>query len=116
GILLLVVSAVIGTCVGTLGLLHQFAVLAAVLFLMSTAAGFRNVQLIAWFQQRVDQAMIGRVMSLVMFCAIGLMPFSLALAGIAVQWSLPGMFIVAGCMVLLVTMLATTRRAVREID
>jgi hypothetical protein len=116
GILLLVVSAVIGTCVGTLGLLHQFAVLAAVLFLMSTAAGFLNVQLIAWFQQRVDQAMIGRVMSLVMFCAIGLMPFSLALAGIAVQWSLPGMFIVAGCMVLLVTMLATTRRTVREID
>jgi hypothetical protein len=51
-----------------------------------------------------------------MFCAIGLMPFSLALAGIAIQWSLSGMFLVAGCMVLLVTMLATTRRPVREID
>jgi Transmembrane secretion effector len=116
GILLLLVSTVIGICLGSLGVLHQFAALAAVLFLMSGAAAFLNVQLIAWFQQRVDHAMMGRVMSLLMFCAIGLMPFSLALAGIAIQWSLGGMFLVAGCMVLLVTMLATTRRPVREID
>jgi hypothetical protein len=116
GILLLLVSTVIGICLGSLGLLHRFAALAAVLFLMSGAAAFLNVQLIAWFQQRVDRAMLGRVMSLLMFCAIGLMPFSLALAGIAIQWSLSGMFLVAGCMVLLVTILATTRRPVREID
>ena len=116
GLLLLLVSTVIGICLGSLGLLHRMAALAAVLLLMSGAAAFLNVQLIAWFQQRVDRAMLGRVMSVVMFSAVGLMPVSLAIAGIAIGWSLPGMFLVAGCMVLLVTLLAAARRQVREID
>jgi MFS family permease len=116
GVSLLLVSAVIGICLGSLGLLHGLITLAAVLFAMGVASAFLNVQLITWFQQRVDRAMMGRVMSLVMFSAIGLMPFSLALAGIAIQWSLPGVFLVGGCMVLLVTLLATARRSVREID
>ncbi|HEX5234894.1 MAG TPA: MFS transporter [Silvibacterium sp.] len=116
GILLLLVSTAIGICLGSLGLLHRIAALAIVLFLMSGAAAFLNVQLIAWFQQRVDHAMMGRVMSVLMFSAFGLLPFSLAIAGISIRWSLPGMFLVAGCMVLLVTLLAAARRTVREID
>jgi Transmembrane secretion effector len=116
GILLLLVSTVIGICLGSLGLLHRMTALATVLLLMSGAAAFLNVQLIAWFQQRVDHAMRGRVMSVLMFSAVGLMPVSLGIAGIAIRWSLPGMFLVAGCMVLLVTLLAAARRPVREID
>jgi MFS family permease len=116
GMLLLLVSTVIGICLGSLGLLHRMAALVAVLLLMSGAAALLSVQLIAWFQQRVDHAMMGRVMSVLMFSAVGLMPVSLAIAGIAIRLSLPRMFLVAGCMVLLVTLLAAARRAVREID
>ena len=116
GVSLLLVSAAIGICLGSLGALHRLITLAAVLFAMGVASAFLNVQLITWFQQRVDRAMMGRVMSLIMFSAVGLMPFSLALAGIAIQWSLPGVFLIGGCMVLLVTLLATARRPVREID
>jgi MFS family permease len=116
GVSLLLVSAAIGICLGSLGLLHRLITLAAMLFAMGVASAFLNVQLITWFQQRVDPAMMGRVMSLVMFSAVGLMPFSLAIAGIAIQWSLPGVFLVGGCLVLLVTLLATARRPVREID
>jgi MFS family permease len=116
GRLLLLVSTSIGVCLGSIGLLNQAPLLAGVLFLMSATAAFLNVQLIAWFQQRVERAMMGRVMSVLMFAAIGLMPFSLAAAGIAVKWSLPGTFIIAGVMVLVVTLLAATHRPVREID
>jgi Transmembrane secretion effector len=116
GRLLLLVSAVIGICLGSLGLFHSMPTLATVLLLMSGAAAFLNVQLIAWFQQRVDRAMMGRVMSVLMFSAVGLMPLSLGIAGIAIRWSLRGMFLVAGCMVLLVTLLAATQRQVRQID
>jgi MFS family permease len=104
GRLLLLVSTVIGICLGSLGLLHSMAALAAMLLLMGGAAAFLNVQLIAWFQQRVDQAMMGRVMSVLLFSAFGLMPVSLAIAGIAIQWSLRGMFLIAGCLVFLVTL------------
>jgi MFS family permease len=113
---LLFVSTVIGLCLGSIGMLNMAPLLTGVLFPMSCAAAFLNVQLIAWFQQRVERPMMGRVMSVLMFASIGLMPFSLAAAGVAVKWSLPGTFLIAGVMVLLVTLLAATHRPVREID
>ena len=116
GRLLLIVSTAIGICLGSIGLLNHAPLLGGVLFVMSGTAAFLNVQLIAWFQQRVEQAMMGRVMSVLMFASIGLMPFSLAAAGVAVKWSVPGTFIVAGVMVLAVTLFAATHRLVREID
>jgi MFS family permease len=116
GRLLLLVSTAIGLCLGCIGLVNSAPLLGAVLFFMTLTAAFLNVQLIAWFQQRVERAMMGRVMSVLMFASVGLMPFSLAAAGVAVKWSLPGTFIIAGAMVLLVTLLAAAHRPVREID
>jgi MFS family permease len=116
GLLLLIVSVVIGICTASIGLLSQLWSLLLILFVMGASAGFLNVHLLAWFQQRVDRAMLGRVMSVLMFASVGLMPLSLAAAGIAVQWSLPGMFGGAGALILLVTVIATLQPPVREID
>jgi MFS family permease len=116
GRLLLLVSTAIGICLGSIGLVRPEPMLAGVLFVMSATAAFLNVQLIAWFQQRIERAMMGRVMSVLMFASVGLMPFSLAAAGVALKWSLPGTFLIAGTMVLLVTLFATAHRPVREID
>jgi MFS family permease len=116
GLLLLIVSVVIGICTASIGLLSQLWSLLPILFVMGASAGFLNVHLLAWFQQRVDRAMLGRVMSVLMFASLGLMPLSLAAAGIAVQWSLRGMFGGAGALVLLVTVIAALQPPVREID
>jgi len=116
GLLLLIVSVVIGICTASIGLLRQLWSLLPILFVMGASAGFLNVHLLAWFQQRVDRAMLGRVMSVLMFASLGLMPLSLAAAGIAVQWSLRGMFGGAGALVLLVTVIAALQPPVREID
>lgn len=113
---LLLVATVIGACLMPLGVVHRLWSLGAVLSFMSVAAAFLNVQLIAWFQQRVERPMMGRVMSVLMFSSLGLMPISLAIAGMAIRVSLEGMFVVAGGTVLLVTMLAAMHRTVREID
>ncbi|MGB9029610.1 MAG: MFS transporter [Acidobacteriaceae bacterium] len=113
---LLLVATVIGVCLMPMGLLHRLASLGALLCLMSVAAAFLNVQLIAWFQQRVERPMMGRVMSVLMFSSLGLTPISLAVAGVAITVSLEGMFAVAGATVLLVTLLAAMHRTVREID
>jgi hypothetical protein len=116
GRLLLVVCVVVAICTASIGLLSQLWLLLPVLFVMSLSAGFLNVHLFAWFQQRVDRAMLGRVMSVLMFASLGLMPLSLAAAGVAVQWNLPGMFAGAGALVLVVTCIAALQRPVREID
>ncbi len=116
GRLLLVVSTAVGICIGAISVFHQLWSLVLILFVMGASAGFLNVQLIAWFQQRVERAMLGRVMSVLMFAALGLMPLSLAVAGVVVQWSLPGLFAGSGVLVLVVTSFAGLNRPVREID
>jgi hypothetical protein len=60
--------------------------------------------------------MMDRVLSVLMFASAGLMPISMAIAGIAIKWSLPGMFLIGGSMVILVTLVAAMYRPVREID
>ena len=116
GRLLLLVSAAIAVCLGSIGWMDRMPSLAAVLFVMCFGAAFLNVQLLAWFQQRVEPAMMGRVLSVLMFAAAGLTPVSMALAGIVIKWSLPGMFLIGGSMVLLVTLFAAMHRPVRDID
>lgn len=116
GLLLLVVAALIAVLIPTVGLLHHLGSLALILFLINGLAGYLNIQLFAWFQQRVDRAVLGRVMSVLMFASVGLMPLSLAAAGVAIQWSLPGMFIGSGATVVAVTLAAALLRPVREIE
>jgi hypothetical protein len=83
---------------------------------MGASAGFLNVHLFAWFHQRVAGPLLGRVMSVLMFASIGLMPLSLVAAGVAVEWSLRGMFAGAGALVLIVTLVAASQAPVRDID
>ena len=116
GRLLLVVSVVVGICTASIAYLSHLWSLLPILFVMSASSAFLNVHLVAWFQQRVDRAMLGRVMSVLMFASLGLMPLSLAAAGAAIQWNLRGMFTVAGALVLLVACIAALQRPVREID
>lgn len=113
---LLLAGAVIGLCVGPVGFLGRMTTLTPDLVLLGATAAFLNIQLISWFQQRVDRAMMGRVMSVLMFASMGLLPFSLAIAGVALKASITGTFLAAGAMVLLVIPLAASHRAVREID
>jgi MFS family permease len=113
---LLLASIVIGLCVAPLGLLTRISTLVPDLLLMSSAAAFLNIQLIAWFQQRIERALMGRVMSVLMFASVGLAPLSLAVTGGALKASIPGTFFIAGAMVLIVTLLAASHRVVREID
>jgi MFS family permease len=116
GRLLIVMSALIALCTAILGVVASLWTLAAVLLIMSAAAGFLNVHIVAWLQQRVDREYRGRTMSVVMFAAVGLAPLSLAFAGFAVQFSVSGMFFGAAALMLAVTIVAALQRPVREID
>jgi hypothetical protein len=113
---LLLAGAVIGLCVAPVGLLSRMTTLIPDLFLLGGTAAFLNIQLISWFQQRVDRAVMGRVMSVLMFAAVGLLPFSLAIAGVTLKASITATFLSSGAMVFLVILLAASHRAVRAID
>jgi MFS family permease len=116
GMLLLSTSFVLGLGIVCLGLLPGLWPVAAVLVAMGGFNGFLSVQLQSWLQQRVDRAMLGRVMSLLMLSVFGLMPFSLAVAGVAVQWSVTWLFAVAGSAVMLVAAAGALQKPVRAIE
>ena len=116
GILILVVGGIIGILLSLVGLVHSLIALCVLMFLMGVTSGYSSVHITSWYQQRVEGSMMGRVMSLRMFGIFGLMPISLAIAGFLADVSLKIMFLSAGILLFLVTLVAATQRAVREID
>jgi MFS family permease len=115
GMLILSVSVVIGLCLGPLGWLNRLWMVAATLFLMGVSAGLTNVHIAAWIQQRIEPTVRGRVMSVLALAAYGLMPISLAVAGFLVAWSLRGMFLLAGALLLVIAAVAALQKPVRQI-
>jgi hypothetical protein len=115
GPLLLGAAAVIGACVSSMGFLDSVGAVAGVLAIMAASAAATNIHLSSWIQGRVEPAVRGRVLSVLMLAAVGLMPISLAGAGFLAAWSLTGMYLLAGGAMLLVTMAGLSRSQVRAI-
>jgi hypothetical protein len=116
GLAMVAGTSVLGLLTSLAGFIPGLAPVAALLAVMGCFSGFINIQIQAWFQQRVDRAVLGRVASVMMLSAFGLMPLSMAASGIAVAWSAPGMFMIAGAAVMLVSAFGATQKDVRAIE
>jgi len=116
GILLVATGAILGVAMACMGLLTGFWPVALLLLVMGCFSGFINVQLQAWLQQRVDRAVLGRVSSVLMLSSFGLMPVSMVVAGLAVEWNVPLTFAIGGAAVTLVAAFGALHRQVRGIE
>ncbi|HEX4826244.1 MAG TPA: MFS transporter [Candidatus Polarisedimenticolaceae bacterium] len=116
GVLLVGTGAILGVAMACMGLLAGFWPMALLLFVMGILSGFINVQLQAWLQLRVDRSVLGRVGSVLMLSSFGLMPVSMAAAGVASEWSVTWMFAIGGAAVTLVAVFGAWQRGVREIE
>jgi len=116
GIMILLIALVLALLLGSLAMLNGRWTIPAVLFLMGVSGGMTNVQIGAWIMERIDPAVRGRVSSVLTLGAMGTMPISLALAGLLIALSLKLMFLLAGSMMLLVTMAAAAQKTVRQIQ
>src|SRR6478609_3449497 len=117
----LVISAMaagglIGAGIASMGLLGRLWLIAAVLLLLGASAGVGNVHIAAWIQQRIDATVRGRVFSVLMLANFGLIPVSLAVAGLLIAWNLKLMFLIAGVSMLLVTAFGASQKQVRAIE
>jgi MFS family permease len=63
--------------------------------------GYMGITFFTALQRRVPRHLLGRLMSLVLLFNVGLAPVSQALAGLAVKWSLTGLFGLTGGLFLL---------------
>lgn len=116
GLAMVAATGILGLITSFVGFIPGLIPVAALLAVMGCLSGFTNVQIQAWFQQRVDRTILGRVASVMMLSAFGLMPLSMAGAGVAVSWSVQGMFMIAGVAVAMVSLFGAMQRDVRAIE
>lgn len=116
GLLLLGACVVISAGIASIGLLGRLWLIMAALVLVGCSAGVSNVHIAAWIQQRIDATVRGRVFSVLMLGNFGLMPVSLAVAGLMIAWNLKLMFAIAGMSMLLITAFGFLQKEVRAIE
>ncbi len=116
GLQFIAMSGLAGLEMIGIGLVPKFGMIATLLALMGLGVGFVNVQFSAWTQTRVERAVLGRVMSVMMFSAVGLVPVSYAISGVLAHWSLRALFVSAGTVLATASTLAVTGQTARHID
>nr|WP_315219296.1 MFS transporter [uncultured Duganella sp.] len=71
--------------------------------LLGAVAGFINVSVLSWLQGRVPGDMLGRVMSVLGVASAGITPLSLTVAGVSAKFGVDALFVGAGALLLLMT-------------
>ena len=113
GTISLSVLSVMGIGLAVIGISPTMYVAASAALMMGIANGYANINMITWLQQKVAPEMTGRVMSLVMFAAVGLNPVSTALAGALIGINVTTLLVCAGALMTLFTLSAAFSPAVR---
>lgn len=113
GTVLLSVISLMGIGLAIIGIAPTLTIAGLAALMMGTANGYTNILMITWLQQKIAPEMIGRIMSLVMFAAVGLNPVSTALAGALIGIDAKGILIVAGGLMTLFTLSSAFTPVVR---
>jgi len=116
GLTMIAASAVVGLAIAALGLLTTELAMAIDLALAGVVGGYNNIILISWFQGRVEHEFMGRVMSVLMFGWVGLMPVSYPVAGALAQWSVSGMFLLSGMSAAAIAALCVLSPSLRSVQ
>ena len=96
GTILLLINALLGIGVLLMPLFASTAVVAIIALLIGITNGYVKIVLMTWLQKRIPRELMGRVMSLLFFCSLGLAPVSNWLAGVILEINLDVLFIGGG--------------------
>jgi MFS family permease len=107
---LVLLSYSLGAGLMGLGFVQQAWMAAVVIALMGVSGGIVGVLGLTWLQQQTATHMQGRMMSLVMFAAVALDPFSQAISGMFLDINLTALFIAAGMTMFVTAALASVGR------
>jgi len=115
GTVLLCVISLMGIALAIIGLAPSTLIAALASFVMGAANGYNNIMLITWLQKRIESTLTGRIMSLVMFAAVGLNPISTALAGAFIGINATVLLVIAGSLMTILTLSAAFSPAIRNL-
>lgn len=116
GVVLLTLVSIMGMGLALLGISRSMLFAATIGLLLGSVDGYINVFFVTWVQSRAPKAFIGRLMSLLMFSSIGLLPVSMALSGAASRVNVTLLLTVSGGIVALLGILMTLNPTVRAME
>jgi MFS family permease len=115
GILFVGIITAFGFGMASIGFIYSVWIGASILFLLGILNGYIGITLITLLQKRTPPDMMGRLMSLVMFAGVGLVPISQALSGALLKISIEGVFIGGGILIIVMAVMAALSKEVRNI-
>ena len=116
GAVLLSLVSGMGIGLALLGVASSTIFAAVIGLVLGALNGYINVFFMTWVQSRAPKALIGRLMSLLMFSSTGLFPVSMALSGAASRVDVTLLLTVSGGIVALLGMLMTLNPTVRAME
>lgn len=116
GTVLGIVWSVLGLGVLSLGLIPYTPLAALVTLIMGAANGYVVIIFITWLQTSTQEAMLGRMMSLLMFASAGLLPLSSLLTGALISLHVIGLFVISGSLMTLLVLLMLRNPAIRSLE
>ena len=105
----------LGLGIGAVGLVPSLVPAALAMGLSGVGTGVVNTYGISWLQRRIDPAMQGRVMSLVMLASMGMTPVAYAVSGPIANVNPTALFVIAGGLMILCGLGAAASRSVRSL-
>ena len=108
------IVALAGLGVAALAFAQSLIVAIAVSVAIGMTLGYTNVSFMTWIQRRIPRELMGRVMGLLMFSSMSLVPISIAVAGVLVEISLEWVLIIAGLGMSVLTLVPLLSRDVRR--
>jgi MFS family permease len=115
GLISVVLIGAAGIGLALMGVMNDLPLIVGTSAAMGVTVGYVNVLIISWLQKRTQPELMGRVMSLVMLSSFGLGPLSNTIAGVLVDVNLTLLFVVAGGLLIAVTLLAASNRQMRSL-
>lgn len=116
GIFIGLIWSGLGLGVLAMGLVSVIPTAAAIAAFMGLAEGYVTILFITWLQRRTSDAMLGRMMSLLMFASVGLQPVSNVVTGALIDINAQMLFISFGALMIVVTWLFLINPAVRSME
>jgi len=116
GTILLLGTAVMGLALISFAFVHSLPLAILTSLVNGIADGYVVIMFITWLQLRTPEAMLGRMMSLLMFASVGLAPVTTAVTGALLDLNLTGVFLGAGILLLGIVLLALSNPTVRAMS
>ncbi|HUP84020.1 MAG TPA: MFS transporter [Candidatus Limnocylindria bacterium] len=113
GTIVLALFSLSGICLALLAVITSTPIILVDAGVAGAILGYGNITYITWLQRRIPRNLMGRVMSLMMFGSVALVPISMALSGALVKISLDGVLIAGGLGMAVLSLVGLVSRSVR---